>query len=291
MYPSDFGEAGPSFTPVEPTLFLGLGPLLALLALLLVTALAAGMFFAGRRQAREEGAEGSNAAPKEIYELILRHASAARSANSNELKAKAEVLERKIDQYLGPVIVLGKDLAGFVKDLKAAGEGKVEEAAKVDPKPAAEAGNHACRCGGTAPARSCGCAGNSTPAVAPVPMSINQIYIGAPPAVAGCQPTGKDAHAPACGTPSPSKSDQPEDKPKPKPTKRDMTVDEQIEALDKAVRAFNDYWLDRETRITQLKAAQRALNTRPPKHERGEEKGLWLWDRSQPGQKPLASGK
>jgi len=262
MYPSDFNSAESVYQPVDDALFLGLPPLLAVLLLALIVAIAAGAYMMGRRASEPTGGEIEKA-PGEIYDVILRYASAARAASSNELKQKAEVLDRKIDEYLGPVILVGKDLGGLVKALKQAGEGKIEEPAKPEPQPVAKG----CACGGgcrSGEPRGCACGGAHGLPVAAQPLSINQIYIGgaAVPASAGTAP-----ETPARET-APVTADKPDPQPAPKMIKRDMTHQEQVDALDKAVRAFNDHWLNRDKRVEELKAAQAALNTRPPSGER-----------------------
>ncbi|MFC5345650.1 hypothetical protein ACETK8_03875 [Brevundimonas staleyi] len=251
MYPAEFETAEGVYSRVDEPLFLGLPPLLALILFLLLLAIAVGMFFLGRWHMGQTDGTDADKAPGEIYAVIKRYASDARSASSNELKQKAEVLERKIDQYLGPVIVVGKELGGLTKALKQAGEGKIEEPAKPEAKTETRPESRTCTCGGTGGARVCACG-----AVPAQPVSINQVYIGGAPV----------ATPPAADTPPPrAERDSPTDRPAPpKTVKRDMTHAEQIDALDKAVRAFNDYWHNKEGRVAELKAAQRALNRRPP---------------------------
>ncbi len=263
MYPSDFGAADAAYVPVDGPLFLGLPPLMALMLVLLVLAIAAGMYFLGRWQAGESGGADSDKAPEDIYLVIRRYATDARSANSNELKQKAEVLEHKIDQYLGAVMIIGKELAGLAKALKTAGEGKIEEPAKPEPKSGAKPDTHGCTCGGHGGPRGCSCGGGHGRPAGAQPLSINQIYIGG-----AAVPTGDDGchDRPVCDTPPPRET--PQEKPAaPKTVKRDASHAEQIDALDKAVRAFNDYWSNREGRVGELKAAQRALNRRPSSSE------------------------
>lgn len=247
MYPSDFEAADAVFTPTQDELFLGLPPLLALILFLLLLALAAGMFFLGRWHAEQSGGGDSDRAPEEIYKVIRRYAGDARSAGSNDLKSKAETLERKIEEYLGPLLVIGRELAGLTKALKTAGDGKIEEPTKPDHKAEAKPEQpKTCVCGGSGTPQGCTCA--------PQSLSINQIYIGGSPVIA--PPT----HGPHGPHDPPARS---EDKPAPPKTRRDMTHQEQIDALDKAVRAFNDYWLNKDGRVSELRAAQRALNRRP----------------------------
>lgn len=267
MYPSDFETADAVFTPAEDSLFLGLPPLLALIAFLLLLAIAVGMYFLGRWQAAQDGGGDADRAPREIYEVIRRYAADARSAGSNELKSKAETLERKIEEYLGPLLVIGRDLAGLTKALKQAGEGKIEEPVKPEPKAEPKAATPgACTCGGHGTVRGCVCP--------PASVSLTQVFVGGAPVAGPHAPHAPHAesaaHAPA----------RAEDKPAPpKTVKRDMTHQEQIDALDKAVRAFNDHWLNRDGRVSELKAAQRALNRRPAAGELSGSSGSAVWNR------------
>lgn len=255
MYSLDFEPANATYIPVEDTLLLGVSPLLAVTVLALILAVGAGMYLLGRAQIGAPGSGDSDKAPKEIYAVILRYSAAARSASSNELKQKAEELERKVDQYLGAVLLIGKDVGGHVKDLKKAIGGMVEDDEKPTPPK-----THAapCICGGQA-AKGCGCGAGHGGTVAVQPLSINQIYIGGAPATLA--PAGESHDAPAGGHP-PEKAQKPSDKTQPKP-ERPMTLKEQVEALDKAVRGFNDYWLIKEKRVQELQDARKALNTRP----------------------------
>lgn len=245
MYPSEFEAGDAGFVQVDAPLFLGLPPLLGLILILALLLVAVGMFALGRWRAGRPGASDADKAPEEIYAVIRRHAAEARAAGSHELRHKAEILARKIDDYLGPVIVVGRDLGALTKALKAAGEGRIDAPAKPAPaetRPAAPA------CGCT-PGRPCACP-------AP-PVSINQIYIGSP------------APAPVAAAPEP---DPPETRPieplaPPPPARIDMTHQQQVDALDRAVRAFHDHWLNRDARLAELKAAQAALNRRPLSRE------------------------
>lgn len=279
MYPSDFYAVEPGLTPVEARLFLGLEPLLVLLLLLLLLAVAAGMFTMGRRHA-EQGCGGKNAPDRvveDIYLVILRYSSAARSASSNELKQKAEDLVAKINEYLGAVILIGKDFGGPMKALKTALDGEIEVPAKVEPVPEPKTGS--CGCGAHHGTRACTC----KPAVQPVhpaagpTVTVTQVQIGTPgsvPATAPAAPTCQEPHRPC----PPAEADKPKAV-TPAPTKRLMTPPEQTEALDKAVRGFHDYWLDRDRRVADLKNAQAALNRRPPAKDLGPKAGeRRVWD-------------
>lgn len=242
MYPSEFEAAETGFTRVDAPLFLGLPPLLGVILVLTLLLVAVAMFLLGRWQATRAGGADADRAPEEIYALIRLYATEARAAGSHELRHKAEVLARKIDDCLGPVTVVGRDLGALTRALKAAGEGRVDApakpvAAEVKPTPTA--------CGCT-PGKPCACA-------AP-PVSINQIYIGGQ-AIPPASPTPAPIH--------PAGDPKPAEPPAPPPVKIDMTHQQQIDALDRAVRAFHDHWLNRDARIAELKAAQAALNRRP----------------------------
>ncbi len=245
MYPSEFEAGDAGFVQVDAPLFLGLPPLLAIILGLTLLLIAAGMYLLGRWQAGRAGASDADRAPEEIYAVIRRHATEARAAGSHDLRHKAQILARKIDQHLGPVIIVGRDLGALTKALKAADDGRLDAPAKpaeAETKP---------------PPPACGCTpGKPCICVAP-PVSINQIYIGTA-AVPGPEPAeAKPAEPPA-----------------PPPTvKTDMTHQQQVDALDRAVRAFHDHWLNRDARIAELKAAQAALNRRPSARDNAEPHG------------------
>jgi hypothetical protein len=255
MYPSDFSTADAVYTRIDAPVFLGLPPLLVVLVLLLLIAVGAGAYIRGRKDGRSD--EGSDRTVEEIYAVILRYATVARSASSNELKQKAEDLHRKIHEYLGPVIVIGSGMGGLIKDLKVGLEGKVDD--PVKPASAKDEIRSAeCGCGGHGTSCKCTCGqqGREAPAH---PVSINQIYIGG---AAGGEHPAQAGKAPCRDTGAAKPDTDKADRASPA-AKRDMSSKEQIDALDRAVRAFNDHWLARDQRVGELKAAQRALLRRP----------------------------
>lgn len=246
MYPSEFDAGDAGFVQVDAPLFLGLPPLLGVILFLTLLLVAVAMYLLGRWQATRSGGTDADRAPEEIYAVIRPYATEARAAGSHELRHKAEILARKIDDHLGPVVVVGRDLGALAKALKAAGDGRADAPAKP-AAPETRPGPSACNC---TPDKPCACA-------AP-PVSINQIYIGGP--------------APVAAAPEPDPAGtRPVEPPAPSPpVKIDMTHQQQVDALDRAVRAFHDHWLNRDARIAELKAAQAALNRRPPsRHLRG----------------------
>jgi len=251
-YPSDFQGAQTAYEAVEPTVFLGVEPLLiglVLLALLLVGYLA-------YRQGLKAG-EGStdSDAPAAIHAALLAASQAAMSADSNSLKSKAVALRNRIQELLGPVLVVSKGLGKAVDLLDKAIEGKVKEEAKPDPaKPAVPAGTASttpvCTCGHDAKPGACTC-GAAPAAAAASALAFNHVTVIGLTAPQGVQPVAPPS-PPAPAAPPATKI-------------RDMTGDEQTEALAKAVRAFHDHWApEARKRIEELDAARKALSRKPP---------------------------
>ena len=242
MYPSDFEAADAVASRVDGPLLLGLPPLLALVVFLLLLAIAAGFFFFGRWHASQTGGNDADRAPDDIHRAVLNASTAAMAASSDDLKSRAKALHTAIEDYLGPVVTVGKGLNGRVADLDKALKGEVTETPKAEDKTHGH---------GHGPGHDHGHghdhAHPAVPAGVP-PVTVNQIFVGGvtPPA----HPP-KDPHPPE------------KPKPEPKPETRAMTGPEQIEALSKAVRAFHDHWSRGPERIRELRAAQRALSRRP----------------------------
>lgn len=261
MYPSDFATADAAYVPVDQPLFLGLPPLLALLALLCAVAIAVGAYVLGRRHAEQGGGTEADRAAEEIHKAILIASMAAMAASSDELKARAQSLRTAVANCLGPVLELARGVAGPVKALDEALKGEV----KVAPDPASSsapkekhgtAGKQGCDCGKP---DACACGASSAPAA----MTINQVYVGGVPVVpqpaCGCSGT----HEAGCGHPS-AKPGKPGGPDAPKTETRAMSVPEQVEALSKAVRQFHDHWSRGPERIRELRDARAALSRRPP---------------------------
>ncbi|MDZ4364009.1 hypothetical protein [Brevundimonas sp.] len=238
-YPSDFQAAEAAYEMVEPPVFLGVEPLLIglfLLALLVVAALA---YMQGRRAGQSTNGDD---APAAIHKALLAASQAAMSADSNALKSKAVTLLNRIEDLLGPVLIVGTGLGGSVKGLKEAIKGEVKEEAKPDPHKPSH--GHDPSHGHAEPDHSV-----SVPAP-PSGLAFNHVtVIGLSPAPAAPAPAPvHDAHAPPPATPK----------------TRKMDADEQTQALAKAVRAFHDHWApEPRKRIDELKAARTALSRLP----------------------------
>lgn len=258
-YPRDFHsppeaagfapEPPGGFESAAPGLDAGPEPWLALVVLLLVgAAFTLGWFLALRR--RDADADQTAA---DLHASVLKAADAALGARSHELVAKAEALKTVIDDRLGPVLVLGSGLNGPVEALEAA----------LASRPAPSHGHghddhddHGHGHGGDH---------GSKPEGGHVPATVNQVFVGAPVAVAAGHGDHGGAHGHGHGG-----------------SHGKMSGPEQIEALSKAVRAFHDYWSPSGRRIAELRAARRALERRtgliaaatPAKAD-----GKRIWDR------------
>lgn len=266
MYPSDFSPADSAITPVDPPLLLGLEPVLVLMLVLLLLAVAAGMFMLGRRQATQDGGSDADRAPEEIHRAILLASLAAMAASSNDLKARAVALRNAIDAYLKPVIVVGTGVSGPIKALDEALKGEIKEAPKATVAASKPGDGH--EHGHDKPAA-------HHPSAAAAPATINQIYIGGPPASSTGGDHSGDPRPGAEVRPAP----RPEPKPEPKPETRSMTGPEQTEALSKALRAFHDHWSESRLRIDEMKAARAALSRRPPASAVRSADGGRVWER------------
>jgi hypothetical protein len=238
MYPSDFDTADTAFVPVDQPLFLGLPPLLALVVLLLVLAIAAGMYFLGRWHADQSGGSDIDRAPEDIHRAILNVSLDAMGASSNDLKSRAQTLHDAVRNYIGPVLQVAKGVAGPMKALEEALKGEIKDAHKPGDKDKGhDKDGHADHAHPPHPAVAAGAS----------PITVNQIFVGPVPPPA--HPHKDEAH----------------DKPKPaKPETRPMSGPEQIDALSRAVRQFHDHWSDGPERIRELREARRALSRRPP---------------------------
>lgn len=240
MYPSDFEAADAVFTPSRDELVLGLPPLLAVVVVLALLALGAGLFLLGRRRAGQSGGQEAERAPDEIHRAILGASMAAMAASSDELKSRAKALRAAIDDHLGPVLEVARGVAGPVKELDAALKGEIKETPKPDPRPPGASGHDPRPDPGALPA--------GVP-----PVTVNQIFVGGatPPTQPPPQDRREDDHEPR------------KPRPEPQPETRPMTGPEQVEALSKAVRAFHDHWSRGPERIRELREARRALSRRP----------------------------
>ena len=252
-YPRDFHsppeaagfapEPPGGFEPMTPGFDAGPGLWLVLI-LLLVAGLGFGLgwFLAMRR--REAEADQTTA---DLHAAVLKAADAALGARSHELVGKAEALKTVIDDRLGPVLVLGSGLTGRVEALGAALDsrsGSPHGDAHADHGDHDHGGDH-----------------GGKPDASHAPATVTQVFVGAPVSVAGGHGDHGNGHGKS------------HDK---------LSGPEQIEALSKAVRAFHDYWSQSGRRITELRAARRALERRtgliaaatPAKAD-----GKRIWDR------------
>ncbi|MBU1346517.1 MAG: hypothetical protein KKA16_06140 [Alphaproteobacteria bacterium] len=273
MYPSDFETADAAYSPVDGPLFLGLPPLMTLMLLLLILAIAAGMYFLGRWHMEQGGGTDADRAPEDIHKAILNASLRAMGASSNDLKSRAEALRALIQDLLGPVLDVAKGVSGPVKALDEALKGESKEPAKADNAHGKGHGDghdhggkpaHDCRCGTP---KSCTCP--------PASVTINKIYVGGAPlgSGGGCGCTG--AHKPGCGH-APGKHGHGEKAHGSDHETRVMTGREQTDAISRAVRLFHDHWSQDQARIRELKDALRALSRRPPPSTvRREGRNVW----------------
>lgn len=232
MYPSDFNAADTVYAPAEDGLVLGVPPLLAILVLVLVAALAIGAYRLGRTRGGSATANDADAVVEDVYKAVLIASRAAMAASSNDLRTRTQALRDAITTYLEPVLVIGRRAEPSVKALDEALKAETDETPKPEDKP---------RIPVAAP----------EPAVAASafpPVTVNQFLIGPRPAPPPPAPPPE---------PAPPKAEA-------KPRKRPMTGPEAIEAQSRAVRAFHDHWSDGAARIAELKAARAALSRRPP---------------------------
>ena len=236
-YPSDFTPAGQPYEPVASPVFLGIEPLLLGAALLLI-ALAAGLaYWLGRRRASDEP-DAADA----IWRAIDNACGAAMKVNSDALPGRAKALRKEITDRLGPVLTLADGINKPLKELDAALKGKTKEPAHGDhahapphanPHPPAHAPAHA----------------SGTPVTV---VNNGHVVIRTD---GGETPPHTDGHPPA--------PTQPTHPPAP-PKDRDMSVEEQADALRRAVARFNDHWCQKTPRINELRAAHRALSRTAP---------------------------
>lgn len=248
MQATDFATTDGGFSTIDPPVFFSLPPVMLGVGLLLVLlALLLGWWLG--RENSHANAPTPGVAAKEIYDAVLKASTAAVSASNDDLKSKTIALQKVLDDLLGPVLKLGKGLSGATKGIDEALKGKIKVEASADH-------GHSPHPPGHAPAHGDPChAGPASPAPAAAAVS-SVTVIGLPigsmvtPPPAPCHPPGHGDHGHGG-----HKKDE----------TRDMTADEQVEALARAVRAFHNYWIQ-DGRKAELIAARNALGKRPPAH-------------------------
>ncbi len=232
-YPADFG-APVEIAPVEPTVLLGVSPLL--LALLLVAALG---FLAlgwalGRRRPREE-----DAAPG-LWKAIDAPLQAAMTANSDQRPGAARALKAAVDDRLGDVLKLGGGLSGPLDAIAEAlgdrvqshGHGHGHEHGHDDHGHAHDdAHDHRHDGHGAAAAHD-----DRRETASGVTVIQTGTVVLTPPAPGKPKPPH---------TPAPTPAQTPADR---------------LATLRAAVVALNDHWCRKEDRLRDLRAARAALN-------------------------------
>lgn len=188
-----------------------------------------------------------------IWDRIMERAKAALGAGDHEIIGAARALRDAIEAHLGPSLAFAKGAGPSLKSLDQALSGKKEAEA---PRKAEEK----CVCQGRQP---CGCghgAGASSSAAAAAsagaPVIINVVGGG----------VGDAARPPASPEPvkaEASKAEAPTPPPPPKTTV-DMTAQEQIHAVARAVREFHEWWSQGRSRRAEMRAILNALSTPPP---------------------------
>lgn len=225
-YPADF-SAGADLSPVEPTLMLGLPPLL--LVLLLIVALgflALGWAIGRLRPTEEDTAPG-------LWKAIDTPLQAAMKANSDQLPGAARIVKSVIEARLGPVLTLAGGLSGPLRQIAAAlGEGHGDhghgghghDGGHDDHGHDADHGHH-----DAAPA-------HDAPHPAHAASGVTVIQTGSVLLAPSSPP-----HRPAPAKPAP-------------------TPAQRLAALRQAVSDLNDHWCRKDERLADLRAARRALN-------------------------------
>lgn len=244
QYPADFAASAP-YEPVEPTLFLGVSPLLlGLLALLGVLLAAAGWWF-GRREAAKipDGAAS-------IWKAVDGAIKDAMKADDNAIAGKAEALRDTLRKRLGNTLGLARGLAGPLGALDKALEGKAPEGDKA--KTGAEPGGH-----GHGPAHGAGQGPETVKVEGAHDAGPGGAGGAASAAAAGASVTIVNV-TPVAPAPAPAPPSPPQPAPAAPPAKLDAQA--RNNAIRLAVAALNQHWLHREARIGELRAAWRELS-------------------------------
>lgn len=268
-YPQDFPPADAAgLEPVDPTLFLGVHPLLLLLLAALILALMMGAWRAGKG-----GAAALPDASESIWRAIDRACQAAMKANSDALPGQTKALRAVIDDCLGAVVMLADGPAKPLKTIDQALKGRIKEPVKPkDPHPTPPHGH-----GHEHPRAHAD--GKPTPRPQPAHVTImsSSVVIAADSLVCEAEPVDCRPASPAPAPPHAAHPTPSPHKPEEKEVERDMTHPEQLAALRAAVAQFNDHWCRRAERIAELRAAHRALST-PRGGGRGPNGDGWSQD-------------
>ncbi|WP_162238756.1 hypothetical protein [Brevundimonas sp. Leaf363] len=243
MQATDFATTDGGFTAIDPPVFFSLPPMMTVGGLVLLALAVLIGWWIGSEQGRSNTPDPTKAA-REIYDAVLKASTAAVSASNDDLKSRTIALQKVLDDLLGPVLKLGKGLSGATKGVDEALKGRI----KVE-KPADHGAPHS-----PAHTPGHGDAGHE-PHAHPAPAAVSSVtVIGLPiGSMVTTPPAPAHAHGQGHGH-----GDQREET-------RDMTADEQVEALARAVRAFHNYWIQ-DGRKAELTAARAALGKRPPAH-------------------------
>lgn len=227
-YPADF-SAGADLTPIEPTLMLGLPPLL--LALLLIVALgflALGWALGRLRPTEQDTAPG-------LWKAVDTPLQTAMKANSDQLPGAARTLKAVVDDRLGPVLKLTRDLSGPLDQIaEALGEGHGGHGHGHDHD---DHGHDDHAHGGP----------DHDPAPAHGDAPAPDVHHETTAAVTVIQTGTVVLTPPPTTTPKPS-------------TKCPPTPAERLATLRQAVVALNDHWGQKDRRLKDIRAARSALN-------------------------------
>lgn len=118
-YPSDFQPAEPGLETVDPGVLLGLDPLLIVIVLALLIAVAVLAWILGRRQLRAEPD-----AAESIWRAVNDAVQGAMRANTDSIPGKARHLRSVIDHRLGAVLALTGGVSDAVEALDDVLEGR-----------------------------------------------------------------------------------------------------------------------------------------------------------------------
>jgi hypothetical protein len=229
--PTEFIAVEGNYAPEAAGLFFGVEPTMLFCALATLLAVGALAYVLGARRSSE--GRGFDEATDTIHARILKASRAALSADSTQLKHKAEELAALFGTLLGPVIKVGTGVGGPMKLLDEALKGKIKVEQTPDHTPPHQ----------DMPGTYTGSDGYGGGAGGGAASSVT--IIGLPFLVAG----RGDHPTPA----EPAHSTSPGEI-------RDMTVEEQTDALARAVRKFNDHWSRSDARRTELREARKALS-------------------------------